>query len=149
MVPVETLRRYSCFAGTSQQILRDITEISNERRFREGETLFREGDPANALMILMEGTIDIVFEHGEIPKRTTVDHVAAGDMMCWSAVLEPHVLHATALARTDGRVLTIDAPKLRELCGRDDQLGHQLMSRIAGVVAHRLNAARVQLAAAG
>jgi hypothetical protein len=41
----------------------------------------------------------------------------------------------------------IDAAKLRELCARDPRLGYQLALQVAKLLAHRLEGARVQLAA--
>ena len=45
-------------------------------------------------------------------------------------------------------MVLIDAAKLRELCDRDPQLGYQLVLQVAKLLAHRLEGARVQLAAA-
>jgi CRP-like cAMP-binding protein len=148
MIPVETLRRYPYFAGASKDTLRSIAEATEERSFESGDTLFLEGDTADALVVVEEGEVEIEFEFREAGRMQAVDTVTAGEMMAWSAMLAPYQMRATAVARRKGRLLAINAVRLRDFCDRDPRFGYHLMQLVASAVASRLDGARVQLASA-
>ena len=101
--------------------------------------------PATHLYIVVEGEVDIRYrnDHGGY---TTVDTLVKGSLMVWSALIEPHVTHSTAVARKDMRVIAIEAHKLRELMDEDPVLGSVLMSHAASAVSERLDGVRTQLA---
>lgn len=146
MVSVETLRRYPFFAGASPSTLRDIAEISEETTFAAGEPIFRQGDQAQLLYFLMEGEVEVVIEFPEAGKEQAVETLVPGDMVGWSALVPPYERTFMIRPISNVRALTIDGPRLRELCERDPSLGHRLLQKVAAVLAKRLDAARVQLA---
>jgi CRP-like cAMP-binding protein len=146
MVSVEVLRSFPYFAGVSSESLKAVAAIAEERNFRASETLFKEGDAARWLYIVRQGQVDIVY-HLPGGEKRVVDTVVAGDLMCWSAVVEPHQNTATGVAREAGRVVCIDAAGARKLCEQDPALGYRLLMQVARVVSSRLQGARVQLAA--
>ncbi len=146
MVSPERLRRYACFAGITDESLKAIAMISDEKTHRAGTKLFQEDQPADHLFIVAEGEVDIRYAAG-VGEYRSVDTLVGGDLMVWSAIIPPHKTHSTAIASKDTRLIAIEAAKLRELCQKDAVLGFKLMSRVAEAVAHRLNGARTQLAA--
>jgi CRP-like cAMP-binding protein len=123
-----------------------VAAITEERAFPAGQPLFREGDPAQALYILRAGEVDIVYQH-HVGEGRVVDTVVAGDMIGWSSLVEPHRCTATAVPRTAGRAVRIDAAGMRALCDRDHTLGYQLLKELAATLSRRLQGALVQLAA--
>lgn len=146
MVSPELLRRYPYFAKVSEETLKQIAMLAEERSYPAGMQLFSQGDPADYLNIIMEGEVQIQYELGSGEKRT-VDTLVAGDILVWSALIEPY--RTTAIGRTSKptKVIAIKAKPLRELCDRDPMVGYQLTKEIAKLLAHRLESARVQLAA--
>lgn len=146
MLAVETLRRYPFFAGLNPDTLNRVAEISHEIELPAGQILFQEGDPALNLFIVARGEMDIGFELSWGEKRV-VDHVVAGEILSWSALLPPYRVTATAVARCDSRLIALDAEGLRVLRNQDDALGHRLMTEVARSLAHRLHGAHTQLAA--
>ncbi len=111
----------------------------------EALVMFREGDPATHLSIILKGEVNIQYTLGDGELRT-VDTLVEGDLLMWSALVEPY--HATAMGTTtkETHLLRIDAARLRDLCDRDPLLGYRLMTQVARLLAHRLESARVQLA---
>jgi len=146
MVSVELLRSFPYFAGVGSESVKAVAAIADERDFQSGEALFREGDPARYLYILRQGQVDISYRlHGG--KERVVDTVVGGELLGWSAVVEPHRSTATGVAREAGRAIYIDAAGIRRLCEQDPVLGYRLFTQVARMLSSRLQGARVQLAA--
>src|SRR3972149_786157 len=59
MVSPELLRRFPFFAGLTDEEIKSIAMISEERKYDANTFVFREGNKAEKLFILIEGTIDI------------------------------------------------------------------------------------------
>jgi CRP/FNR family cyclic AMP-dependent transcriptional regulator len=145
MISPETLRRYSYFAGVSDDGLKQIAMIAEEKAIPAGSRVFNEGDPATHMLIIVKGEVNIEFLLGNGELRV-VDTIAEGDLLGWSAVIEPYKMTASGTTAKNTEVIRIDAVKLRQLCEKDSQLGYRLILQIAKLLAHRLEGARVQLA---
>ena len=148
MISPEVLRAYPYFAGANEESLRQLAMATEELTFQEGQLLFREGQAAERLYILIRGEVDIQYELNTGEHRT-VDTVVAGDVLVWSALVRPYRTTALAIARRTSEVIAVDSRKLRELCESDRDLGFSLMTEIAQTTSHRLEGARVQLATRG
>ncbi len=148
MISPELLRRYPYFAGVSDQSLKEIAMIAEEKRIPAGTRMFGEGDPANCLYVIGRGEVNIDYLLGSGETRT-VDTLVDGDLLVWSALIEPYRTTAIGTATKECELLCINAPRLRELCEQDPMLGYRLSSQVAKLLAHRLEGARVQLAAVG
>jgi len=146
MISPELLRRYPYFAGVSEESLKAVAMIADEKRTPAGTQLFSEGDPADTLNIIVRGEVNIQFILGS-GERRTVDTLVDGDILGWSALVEPYKYTAVGTASKEMQVVSINAKKLRELCDKDPLLGYRLMTQIAKLLAHRLEGARIQLAA--
>jgi len=145
MISPEVLRRYSHFSGIDDESLKQLAMIAAEKSVPADTVLFREGDPAGHLFIILKGEVNIQYILGNGELRT-VDTLIDGDLLLWSALVEPY--KATALGTTTKETLLaqIDAAKLRDLCEKNPILAYRLMTQVAKLLAHRLEGARVQLA---
>jgi CRP/FNR family transcriptional regulator, cyclic AMP receptor protein len=146
MISPQLLRRYPCFAEVSEESLKAIAMIAEEKVIPATSQLFSAGDPAHTLSLIENGEVDIQYILGD-GDRCTVDTLVEGDILCWSALVEPYKATAIGVTRTAVRLITVNAPKLRELCDKDPLLGYRLMTKVAELLAHRLEGARAQLAA--
>ncbi len=146
MISPEVLRRYPYFAGVSEESLRQLAMIADEKTIPANTTLFREGDPATHLSIVLKGEVNIQYLLGNGELRT-VDTLVPGDLLVWSAMIAPYKMTAIGTTTKATELARIDAPKLRTLCDKDPLLGYQLAIQVAKLLAHRLEGARVQLAA--
>ncbi len=145
MVSPEILRRYPYFTGVSEQSLKQVAMISDEKTVHAGEVLFREHEDAATLYVVQEGEVDIKYELGD-GSHQTVDTLVGGDLMVWSSLVPPHTTHSIGVARANTRLVAIDAPKLRDLFTADPVLGYQIMAAVATQVSHRLHGARLRIA---
>lgn len=145
MISPEQLRRYPFFANVSEEALKEVAMISDEVTAESGKTLFNEDDPADALYILADGEVDLKYTLGDGEKRV-VDTLVAGDLLVWSALVEPYRCTATGTTRKPCKLVSINARKLRALCAVNHDLGYRLLISITQLLATRLEGARVQLA---
>jgi CRP-like cAMP-binding protein len=145
MISPEMLRRFSCFTPISEESLKELAMIASEARVPAGTCLFQEGSPADKLSLIVQGSVDIQYALGTGELRS-VDTLIAGDLLGWSALVEPYQMTGTATAATETRLIVVDARRLRALCERDPQLGYRLMVQTVRLLADRLEGARVQLA---
>jgi len=147
MISPERLRRFAYCAGASDELLKQVAMLASERPFDAGEHLFEEGTSARKLLMLESGSVDIVHTLGS-GKAVVVDTLVGGDLMAWSALLEPHMLTATGVGRTAGRLVEINGQALLGLCKENPEYGLTMMTEVAKTLRARLEATRVQLAAA-
>ena len=146
MVSPQVLRRFPGFTRALERSVRALAVISQEKTFKSGQVIFSEGDEAEELYFILEGEVDLSFD---LPTgRAVVDTLVPGDMMCWSAVVEPHQTTSAAQARSDVRVVSVNGDELMRLFERDTALAFCMSTEVARCLARRLKGAHVQLAAA-
>lgn len=109
-----------------------------------GTTLFHEGRAADHCYLVIEGHIAIEIH---VPNRgpVTVGTVGPGELLGWSWFFPPHLWRFDATARTDARVVALDAQVVRVACDDDDALAAQLGYSVVRTMTSRLEATRHQL----
>jgi CRP/FNR family transcriptional regulator, cyclic AMP receptor protein len=145
MISPEVLRRYPQFVGISDESLKQLAMIAEETSVPAGTVMFREGDPAAHFSVILKGEVNIQYLLGNDELRT-VDTLVEGDLLMWSALVEPYKATAIGTTTKDSRLVRIDAAKMRKLCEQDPVLGYRLMTQVAKLLADRLEGARAQLA---
>ena len=153
MISPELLRRYPFFGHLNDTQLKDMAMIAEETTYQAKATIFEEGQPADALYLLLDGGVDLFYGsqeeyHPTTRKEFPVGEINPGEIFAISTLIKPYMLKATARAAQDLRVIKFNATKLRDLMGADPTLGCVLMKQIAEVAMERLAYTRIQLAAA-
>ncbi len=146
MISPERLRRYPHCAGAGDELLGRVAMLAEEKTFEPRDRLFEEGQLARHLLMLESGKVDIVYRLPD-GRDVVVDTLVDGDIMAWSALLEPYRLTASGVARTGGRLIAVEAEGLRTLCKANPEFGLPMMTQIAKTLRDRLAATRVQLVA--
>jgi CRP-like cAMP-binding protein len=150
MISPEILRRYPFFAGLTADHLRGIAMIADEVSYPAQTLIFREGEEARFLYVLVSGEIELLYSGGNEGKIADayVGSIVQGEVFGISTMVGP--FHLTASARSEGPVETIQikADGLRAMCEVDHGLGYILMQHLAQALTQRLHEARIQLAAA-
>ncbi len=146
MISPEALRRYHYFASIGEESLKALAMIAEEQEIPSGTEMFREGDAADILHVITQGEVEIRYLLGNGEERT-VDTLVGGELLCWSALIEPYKATAIGTTVKDTQLINLDAKKVRDLCDSDPLLGYQLTKEISKLLAQRLESARVQLAA--
>jgi len=150
MISIELLRRYPFFALLTDDQFKAIAMIAEEKIYPKGTLLVKENTPANKLILLLEGDVDLIYSGGGegAISNALVGSIAPGEMLGVSSIIEPYVYISSARATISSKVVEIDGPAVRALMQVDKLLGYALMSNVASAVLERLKYTQVELAAA-
>lgn len=143
MIPIDLLKKFVLFEGFSDGDLNKFAEMGVEEFYKAGARLWKKGDPAKSLLLLVEGkalmTLDVDTGPHAPPIRVTVDIMTKGESLGWSTVVEPYLYTRTVRCLDDSIMIAFDAVKLRELLHEDKALGFEFMHAIAKVIRNRLS----------
>ena len=139
-----TLRRMAFFEDIPSEHLEQLTEISRPVEYPAHANIFREGDIAGDVYVVVSGRVSLVICEPKVGCRQLME-VSDGELIGWSPLVGRHRLSDTARTLTPTKVLAIDGEQLVELCRKDPRFGFLLMHRAASVLAQRLTATRLQL----
>jgi signal transduction histidine kinase len=115
---IEELRGIELFTGLTDDQLADLAARGDEVPFEPGDIVFTEGEHADQWWVLLEGSLDLVRKVGRedvVVARMDVPGRWAGGFRAWD---DNGIYLATGRGSTSGRVLRLDAPRLRELVNR-------------------------------
>lgn len=140
----ESIMKYAFFDGMRPEHLALLAEGAKAGRFKGGELLFREGEPANQFYLIESGKI-LLEAHEPANATTSVQTLSAGDVLGWSWLFPPFVWHFQARAVEPSSVIILNGAHLLISAERDHDFGYELMKRVAQVVIRRLQATRKQL----
>lgn len=128
------LKDVPLFKGIGPQLLTEIEEICSEDNLPFGHIVFRKGDFADFLYILIEGEIDITIR-GLDRFHFPVDR--KGQVFGWSAMVEPRRNRTRAECQSRCRVYKIDGESLKNILEKYPLDALKVMERVAGVIADR------------
>ncbi|MFJ6562580.1 cyclic nucleotide-binding domain-containing protein [Streptomyces sp. NPDC091412] len=121
-----------------------LMRFARETSFDMGARLFQEGRHADRFWIIRTGTVALDLH---VPGRSAavIESLGHGELVGWSWHFPPHVWQLGAEATSPVRAYEFDAEAVRTLCGEDPEFGRAVAVWVGGVVAHRLQAARIRL----
>ena len=104
----------------------------------------REGEATPFLAIVVQGRVALRMR---VPERgaITVLTLDPGDIVGWSAVVDPHRSTTTATALEPTELATLPAAKLRALLASDQEVAASFLPAVLATVSARLAATRDQL----
>lgn len=107
-----------------------------------GTRIFEEGDQADRVIHTGSVVLDTpVPGHRPAP----VEILSPGDLPGCSWLFPPYVWHLGAEARSNVRAHQLDATVVRALPRADLEFGEALARRVAEIIAHRMQSARIRL----
>jgi diguanylate cyclase (GGDEF)-like protein len=92
----------------------EVPKLADEHVLEDGEVLWREGDPGDRVVFLIEGTLAITREtrDGDVVKLRSLD---AGAVVGEIAAFDGRTRSATVRAETRCRIVSMPAPAFRHL----------------------------------
>jgi cAMP-binding proteins - catabolite gene activator and regulatory subunit of cAMP-dependent protein kinases len=150
MISPELLRRYPFFTSLNEDQLKAIAMIAQEKTYLKDTILIKENTPANKLVLLLEGDVDLIYSGGGegAVVNALVGSIAPGEVYGVSSLIEPFTFISSARATVPVKVVEVDGVALRALMDVDAKLAFALMRNIAQAVLERLKYTQVELAAA-
>ena len=104
--PLAFLALTPLFAGLTPDALDAAATVAQPRRYAAGETMCRQGEPSDGLMILRRGVAQAFVEPVTGAALTQVARFRPGDVVGEIGLLAHVPRSATVVARSDGRAPT-------------------------------------------
>ena len=142
MVTAEWLKKAELFGALNQTQLNDLLAHSAAKLFAKGETVFRQGDEATCLYVLIDGLIELsVKAEGEIAIMTSkVEKV--GEVFGIPSLIEPFRYNVTATCLEPSNIVMFEANYINKRINEDTQMGMEIMRKLASIYFNRLNELR-------
>jgi CRP-like cAMP-binding protein len=142
-VDVALVHGLSLFSSLSEEQLGKVAKLCSEKTISAGQTIHREGEPGKAIFMVLQGDVEVLFTAGGVA-LACMEWVRAGEILGIRAFFPPYRYLSTAHSLTEGRLLEINAIKLRELCEQDSRLAifiHEclmqaMLNRVVGLRAN-------------
>ncbi len=146
MITSEMLAEFDLFKGVSKEVLDEITGITETIKVEKDSFVFREGDTADKLHLLLTGSIALRVKLTSRPDSVTVSflnsqHQALG----WSGVVAPNHYTASAYCEEDTELVVIPSKKFMDILDRNPEAGYKIMLRITQIISDRLRNSRQAL----
>jgi CRP-like cAMP-binding protein len=149
MIAISLLKKFAFLKDLTNDQLIKLEPLAKEETHQAGTQLYMNGDPARCLYLVQEGKVALFMDNymgpGKPPMQVTIDIVAPGESMGWSAVVEPYHYTLSARCLEDTKLIAFDAEQLRDLMDSDPALGYKLMQATAKVISSRLTHTRIIL----
>lgn len=129
--------------GEQIELLRPLFE---EVSCGAGTLIFRQGEQAEFLYLIIDGTVDMSYRpYDGVP--ITIGHVGTGDLFGWSAVIGSEKYTSTAVAIENVQAFRIHGNQLRKFCLQHPEAGREFLDRLADGVSARWKDAHKQVKA--
>jgi CRP-like cAMP-binding protein len=146
MISTQTLSQFSLFNGLPEPLLKQIAEIGVQTSVKKGEFVFHEGEKADKLHFLLDGSVALRVKLTSRPESVTVSFVSTPfQSFGWSGIVPPFHYTSSAECDEDSNLLIIPAQPFMKLMEENPQAGFQVMKRIAEIIADRLRNSRQAL----
>ena len=143
MVTTEWLKKTELFRTLDESQLSALLSHSSVESFPEGKTIFRQGDEANHLYLLIEGTIDLSFKTGENIDFLTSKVEKEGAAFGVPSLIEPFRYNVTATCLKSSKIFDIDAARIRMEMEKDPRMGMEILKKLVSIYFNRLNEMRL------
>lgn len=121
------LRRVPIFGSLPPEDLDRLAHLAVERTFSAGKLIFRTGEPSQAMLLIVDGAVDLGPEDHPLFER-----LGPGDHIGELAALCGQSRTTDAIARRPTRVLAIETVTLDRLLGDRPDVMRQMLSDLAG-----------------
>jgi len=110
------MKQSDLLKGLRKDFLKQVMEVAEKETHKGGYILFKEGDPAKQIYILLKGRVSLTI--GETSHTVyTVDQ--AGEVFGWSSLVGRKGFSTTAECKEPTKLLNISVKKLQMLFEKD------------------------------
>jgi CRP/FNR family cyclic AMP-dependent transcriptional regulator len=143
----EALRKTFIFKDLDDQEVEEVLEISQERRFVNGEIITQEGERGDSMFILIDGNVEVSktltmkLEQGDFTEREKIltrakaeDNLVFGEI----AMIDQENRSASVVTTTECILLEINREDFLGLLDKRPEMGVKVLRRLAELLATRL-----------
>ncbi len=120
-----------------------LAKLATSTTAKAGSELFKSGDYAQHLYVVLDGEVEL---HMQVPEWWGIDTphrkvstARAGQVIGWSALVEPYVYQLTAVCVTNSTLARFEGSEVSEFAIHDPLAGHRLLSQVLKVVSGRFH----------
>jgi CRP/FNR family transcriptional regulator, cyclic AMP receptor protein len=143
MDTLDFLERVDLFKGMGDDRIEAIQSCCETGEFKRGERIFRPGEDARFLYILMEGLVELRKEaqnQDNAQNAEVISRVSAGDVFGWSALVPPYKYSLAAyIASRTSKVLKLERECFTKLMESDVGIGYPVMTKILVLIGRRFD----------
>lgn len=114
----------------SERLVREMCEAGRKKTFESGEEIFRNGEKAEFLPIVLTGKVKIV-RFLEVGKEIIINIFRDGDMFAIPPIFDGGDYPATAIALEQTELLLIYEKEFLELLEKSEEFSGLIMSRMS------------------
>lgn len=136
-IPNELIEEISIFGGIDREYIDRIIEHCDRMKFSAGQLLYKEGDPATEIFIILSGKIKLVHNYEENPYELI--ELIPGNSLGETSVIgiEPHA--STAVVTDNCEVLVLSRKIMNRIHEVEPEVFTVLILNIARELARRLH----------
>lgn len=145
MSTLNELARLDIFEGFTDPELAKILELCSTETYQNTERLFKEGDEAKEMWIVMDGSVELRFEMPDARPCTRENTISShnetipqSQVFGWSCFISPYKMRLSAYCTSRRcRVIKVDAAKLILLFDASPEIGYKIMRYLLQVLGFR------------
>ena len=145
MGSIGELKKVGLFESLSDDQLKAIDRLGQEKSFGQGKEIFKQGQKAKTLYVLLDGEVTL-----RIKAEEEIDLMAetlreTGSVFGTGSLMSPYISNLTARCVKSAKALAIDSAGFQEILKRDPLMGFEVMTRLAQLYFNRLNTTRAAI----
>ncbi len=146
MITPEMLAEFDLFKEVSRDTLKEVAAICELIKVKKDDLVFREGERADKLHLLVSGSIALRVNLTSRPDSVTVSFVnRPHQTLGWSGVVTPNHYTASAFCEEDSELVAIPSEKFMQILDEHPVDGYKIMLRITTIISDRLRNSRQAL----
>ena len=146
MITPELLAEFDLFKDVSKDTLKEFATICETVKVKKDGYVFREGEKADKIHLLVNGSIALRVKLTSRPESVTVSFVnRPHQTFGWSGVVAPNHYTASASCEEDTELIAIPSGKFLQILENHPDAGYKIMLRITAIISDRLRNSRQAL----
>ena len=129
------IKEFDLFAGISDDIVEKLVAAMEPLSCRDGEMVFKEGDPADSFFILESGAAELCMGGCD---RTVSIRLRPGDAFGWSSLVERDTYASSVVCDGPCRLYKINKNNLDRVLRQYPATGLLFYKRLAGLIGGRV-----------
>lgn len=132
------------FQGLNNDQMELLAPLVSTCTFAPDTVIFKQGDHASHLFLVIQGQVEIRFKPYDGPPLT-VSRMRSGDVFGWSSTLGRDVYTSSAVSVTESKAYCINSQELHDLCEQHPDAGVVILEKLASAIAERLEATHTEI----
>jgi CRP-like cAMP-binding protein len=142
MINIDFLDQVQIFQGLNHDQLTKILEFCEEAEFEPGSKLFKQGEDAVYLWIVMEGQVDLRYAAAgsSVSEANTISTIREAGAFGWSSFTSPNKYRLSGVcAGKPCKLIKVERKGLQQLFETDPDMGYAVITNVATVVGTRFH----------